>query len=98
MEGLKVPQCSGLLAHRVCYRLGGSTGGVGSAPRFRTIQVGGALYPIEAPGLRALLQKHLICVTARIREIDRPRCGGVAIRYLAPTQFRGWGWGVPYRF
>jgi hypothetical protein len=39
-EGLKVPQCSGLLAHRVCYRLGGNTGGVGSAPpRFRTIQV-----------------------------------------------------------
>jgi putative ABC transport system substrate-binding protein len=40
MEGLKIPQCSGFLAHFMCYRLGCSTGAVGSGlPRFRTIQV-----------------------------------------------------------
>src|SRR6266700_4757908 len=30
INGTEIPQCGGLLAHRVCYRLGGSTG-AGSA-------------------------------------------------------------------
>jgi hypothetical protein len=33
MEGLKIPQCSDLPAHRMCYRLGDSTGAGAKDPR-----------------------------------------------------------------
>src|SRR6478672_2466323 len=38
-SGIEIPQCSSLLAHRVCYRLGGNTAAGSAPPRFRTIQV-----------------------------------------------------------
>src|SRR5215813_7902839 len=47
-------------------------------PRFRTIQVGRSLYLAEVPMARALLEEHLICAAAQVRQIDRPWRGGVA--------------------
>jgi hypothetical protein len=32
IEGAEIPQCSGLLVHRMCYRLDGSTGGSARPP------------------------------------------------------------------